>query len=159
MISRAQQEVSGRRKQDVRSDALEKVLHQLDKTFKRVIARVGEKLTSHGEGLELAQGHLEILYSLSQTRPDPLRLRKNAIDFILQALKDRLMSLIDSHTGAPREFAAEEEEGGGRGEREVHAVLFPESNFEAVFSGDPLRELDFEDEGLRDVKGLEASLV
>jgi hypothetical protein len=62
----------------------------MEKTFKRAIERVGEKIFMMsaveilGRGLEQYQGHLEILFSLLNSgRPDPIKLRKNAIEFIL----------------------------------------------------------------------------
>lgn len=55
---------------DIRSEALEKVLFQLNETFKRVIERIGTRLLIlplsdiQSSGLESYQSYLEILLSL-----------------------------------------------------------------------------------------------
>ena len=55
---------------DIRSEALEKVLFQLNETFKRVIERIGTRLLTlplsdiQSSGLESYQSYLEILLSL-----------------------------------------------------------------------------------------------
>lgn len=55
---------------DIRTEALEKVLFQLNETFKRVIERIGTRLLTlplsdiQSSGLESYQSYLEILLSL-----------------------------------------------------------------------------------------------
>ncbi|CDW79380.1 UNKNOWN [Stylonychia lemnae] len=89
---------------DIRSEAIEKVLHQMDRTFKRIIERVGQKIIAatiediQFKGLEQYQVYLEILFSLMTKENQPNKLRKNSVDFILQALRDRVMDLIDQQT-------------------------------------------------------------
>ena len=103
---------SSQEEASVRGQSLEKVLFLLDKTFKRGIERIGSKILSlpfaelQNIGLESYQGHLEILFSLLNFQqsqgggPDPLRLRRDAMDFILEALKNRIVDLIEKYTGS-----------------------------------------------------------
>lgn len=133
---------------------------------------MGEKIHSlsmseiQSRGLERFQGHLEIFFAfLAQNEGgEPLRLRKNSIEFILQALKERLTELVDHYTVVKgeaktdedgdrgggkayqlamvrgrtmKDFMIEEEEDSRRGEyddKEVKATLFPQDNFAAIFS-------------------------
>ena len=73
LIQRAFLEAGMLRKQqadNIRGESLEKVLFQLEKTFKRGIERIGQKIQLlpltelQNNGLEAYQGHLEILFSL-----------------------------------------------------------------------------------------------
>ena len=101
---------------DIRTEALEKVLFQLNETFKRVIERIGTRLLTlalsdiQSSGLESYQSSLESLFSLlnyqqgsgksdgALSRQDPLKLRRSALDFIMQSLKERMLDFIDSQT-------------------------------------------------------------
>jgi hypothetical protein len=111
---------------DIRTEALEKVLFQLNETFKRGIERIGTRLSTlsiseiQSSGLESYQSYLEILFSFlnyqqqsgsksggnesgTLSRSDPLKLRRSALEFILQSLKERMLDYIDSQTSLRQE--------------------------------------------------------
>lgn len=66
VMARAQYEM---RNADGRSEAKEKVMWQIEKTMKRIVERIGQKLSSmkieemQSRGLETYQGHLEIMFA------------------------------------------------------------------------------------------------
>ena len=153
LLSRAHQAAAMKR--DVRG--LDKVLMQLDKTLQRAVERIGDKIYSasvQDMRLEQYQGQLEVLLSLLQGQPnkDPLKLRRSAVEFVLQSLKHRVIDLVEEQTrGEEPEAAMDYQsafnrqrtvkefvedmpgEAPERADKEIKEVLFPKDQLSAYF--------------------------